>query len=150
MIKSCSVREGCAGNLPFFNSFSVDLLLACRRMRRPFSTLTRYSIGACGLLWRPKIPNRRLKCFSSMFSSHRCGTWKLKVAVYIGIVVCKFSPIFSLLHAQANISAIVFSEFSFQSLNLELCFYGPYCYYIGFDLFQFRPSIEIDYILEFQ
>ena len=42
-----------------------------------------------------------------------------------------------------------FSNFS-SVLQRLICFSGPYGYYIGFDLFQFRPSIEIDYILKFQ
>ena len=37
---------------------------------------------------------------------------------------------------------------SFSSLLIVLC--GPYFCYVSFDLFQFGPSIEIDYIIRFQ
>ena len=49
--------------------------------------------------------------------------------------------------AHADVSATVFCQISFQSLNFELVYFGPRLYYIGFDLLQFRPSIEIEYIL---
>jgi len=55
----------------------------------------------------------------------------------------KIFPLFSLFPVQADVSAAVF-------FLLWILFYGPYCCYIGFDLFQFRHSIEIDYILKFQ
>ena len=66
-------------------------------------------------------------------------------------MVVEISPLnFSLLPASADVSTIVFCQISFQSLNVLICCSGPYDYYIGFDLFQFHPSIEIDYILKFQ
>ena len=70
------------------------------------------------------------------------------MVVEVEIVVCKFSP-FSLSSCASWRQRSCFSEFSLQSLHFEFCFFGPYFYYIDFDLFQFRPSIEINYILYF-
>ena len=66
------------------------------------------------------------------------------------MVVWIYPPHFSLLPAQSNISATVFCQISFKSLNVWFYFYDPNCNYISFYLFQFHPLIQSNYIKELQ